>query len=211
MHRLAALPGLALGLALSGCGASPSIDSLPGARVATMADHQLEAMHSELAPGTMTCPDLDFTVDASVRCIRVSELEDGIRVEVGGTVTVTSTQDGGRLHVQMDKSNTRIWVTSEQLEGDLRARVGKLVGLAPDKVTCPQLTSGNGFSGTTVCTVVFGTTTLRVRATYAGIGAELPTASDALPYRFPARIFTAELNPGLPSLLRAIRRGGLAS
>jgi hypothetical protein len=211
MHRLAALLGLVAALGASGCGGSPAVDSIPGARVATMADHQLEAMHSELAPGTMSCPRLDFTVDAAVRCTRVSELENGVRVEVRGTVTVTSTRDGGKLHVQMDKNNTKVWVTSAQLEGDLRDRASKLVGVTPDKVTCPQLTSGNGFTGRTVCTVLFGTTALQAEATYAGTGAQLPPASAALPYRFAARVFTPELNPGLPSLLRAIRRDGLAS
>jgi len=213
MHRLAALPQLVavpvLGLGLSGCGGTPTIDSLAGAQVATMADHQLEAVHAKLAPGTMTCPDLDFTVDASVRCTRISELEGGVRVEVRGTVTVTSTREGGKLHVQMDKNNSKVWVTSEQLEGDLRGRVRKLVGVAPDKVSCPQLTSGPGFSGRAVCAVVFGSTTLRAAATYAGEGAALPPASGP-PYRFSAGLFAAELNPGLPSLLRTIRRDGLA-
>ena len=78
------------------------IDVLPGERVGELAEKQLEAEHLEIAVGTVTCPDLDWKVNASVRCIKVSELSDGRRVKVPGTVTVTSTENWGRLHVALD-------------------------------------------------------------------------------------------------------------
>jgi len=206
MHRLAtavALVGAVVGL--PGCGAAPSVDDIPGSRVATMAEYQLEAMHSGLATGTMTCPRLDFAVDASVRCVRTAELAGGRQIRVLGTVTVTSTRDGGRLHVRLDDKVSEYGVAGEYLENDLRARTQRVLGVAAEDISCPYLVGRRGASVRCQVTVlkrrlVAPVTVVRV------VPAEYRTV-----YRFSAEVFDRRLNPGLPSLLRTIRRGGLGS
>jgi len=191
--------------ALPGCGTRTSIDSIPGARVATMAEYQLEAMHSELANGTMSCPRLEFVVDASVRCVRTARLSGGRQIRMLGTVTVTSTRGGGKLHVRLDDVVAEFGIAADQLENDLRARAQVVLGVAPDKVSCPYLVGRTGAAVRCEVTVLGRTlvapvSVVRVR----------PSEYRAV-YRFSAAVFDRELNPGLPSLLRAIRRGGVGS
>ena len=204
MHRLPVVVALlAATNGLAACGTALAIDEIPGDRVATMAEHQLEAMHSDLATGTMTCPRLDFAVDASVRCVRIAVLSDGRQIRVLGTVRVTSTRDGGRLHVRLDDKVSEFGVTGAQLGKDLRARSRRVLRVAPDQVTCPYLA---GRAGTSVqCRVVVGRHTLvaKVRAVRV-----VPSQYRTV-YRFSSAVFEARLNPGLPSLLREIRRGGV--
>jgi hypothetical protein len=198
-------PGLAAGLVLSGCGGNPSIDSIPGDRVATMADHQLEAMNSGLAPGKMTCPSLDFTVDASVRCVRIAELSDGRQIRVLGTVSVTSTRSGGRLHVELDDKVSEFGITAEHLERELTKRAQRVLGPKTGTVTCPYL---SGAPGTSVqCQVSILDTYLLTRITVTGIDKR----DYRTRYRFESPLFGPRLNPALPSLLRALGRDRLAS
>lgn len=203
LRRVLAVFGAAVA-GLTGCGPADTVDHIPGGRVAAMAEQQLEAMHAELATGTMTCPDLDFVRDAEVRCVRTAQLSGGRQIRVLGTVTVTSTRDGGRLHVRLDDDVAEFGVAGEHLANELRVRAQQVLGVAPDDVACPYLA---GRKGTAVrCKVVVGPHTLlaavsvvRVRATdYRAV------------YRFAPTVFEARLNPGLPSLLREIRRGGVA-
>ena len=150
IRRLAvlALPVLlALGACGSGSGsdaAAPAtpIDFLPGARVGELAEKQLEAEHLEMALGTMTCPDLDWELKASVRCLKISELSDGRRVKVPGTVTVTSTEGAGRLHVVLDDEPAEFGVDGEHLDGVVESWVaGQDVDGRGD---CPYLTGAVG-------------------------------------------------------------------
>src|SRR5215216_7526592 len=92
--------GLLLCLVVAGCGSDVTVlDEIDGEKVGTMAERELEAQNPRLAPGTLDCPDLDFETDASVQCLRTTELSAGRVVKVMGTVTVTSLSSGGRLHV----------------------------------------------------------------------------------------------------------------
>jgi len=206
MQRWATTVGLLAALAATpGCGATPAIDGIPGARVATMAELQLEAMHPDLATGSMTCPRLEFAVDASVRCVRVARLSGGRQIRVLGTVTVTSTRHGGRLHVRLDDTVSAFGVAADQLENDLRARSLGVLGVAPERVTCPYLAGEKG--ATVRCTVVVRRHTLVAPVSVVRV---LPAEYRTV-YRFSTAVFDRELNPGLPSLLRAIRRGGVGS
>jgi hypothetical protein len=206
MHRLATTAALVAAVAgLPGCGPAASINGIPGNRVAAMAEQQLEAMHNNLATGTMTCPRLDFVVEASVRCVRVARLSGGRQIRVLGTVTVTSTKDGGRLHVRLDDEVSEFGVSGEQLADDLRARSQSFLGAAPEQVSCPYLVGRKGAQVT--CEVVVLQHTLVARVSVVRV---VP-ADYRTVYRFPPAVFDASLNPGLPSLLVAIRRGGVGS
>jgi len=170
-----------------------------------MAERQLEAMHSQIATGTMTCPDLDFTVDASVECVRVAELSGGRQIRVVGTVTVTSTRDGGKLHVKLDDEVDGFSVTHEYLENDLRARSQVVLGVAPDDVRCPDLVGRTGYADR--CRVDVGSHELIALVRVVRV---VPREFRTI-YRFDAGVFDPKLNPGLPSLLQKIRRGGVDS
>lgn len=148
---------LLVGALLAGCGstsgtAAPDIDYLPGARVGEMAERELEAAYPRMAPGTVTCPDLDWRVGASVRCLQVARLSGGRQVSIRGTVTVTDLADGGRLHVELDDVVAEFGISSEHLSADLETRARTRLRPAPTAVRCPYL---SGPVGTTVrCRVV---------------------------------------------------------
>lgn len=154
MHRLLA-PVLSL-IVLAGCSSTDDvpdasssmspIDVLPGDRVGELAEKQLEAEHLEIAVGTVTCPDLDWRVNASVRCIKVSELSDGRRVKVPGTVTVTSTENWGTLHVALDDHAAEFGLDGGHLSDEVTDWV-KAQDASPSAVDCPYLT---GVVGTVV-------------------------------------------------------------
>lgn len=138
---------------LAGCSAddvpeaaATPIDFLPGDRVGELAEKQLEAEHLAIAVGKVTCPDLDWQVNASVRCVKVSELSDGRRVTVPGTVTVTSTENWGKLHIALDDRATEFGVDAGHLTGKVTDWVTSQAG-SPNAVDCPYLT---GVVGTIV-------------------------------------------------------------
>jgi hypothetical protein len=206
MHRGAAAGAVLAALSgLTGCGSATSIDGIPGSRVATMAEQQLEAMHANLATGSMTCPTLEFVVEASVRCVRIAVLSGGRQIRVLGTVTVTSTRNGGRLHVRLDEKVSEFGITGEQLENDLRARTQHVLGVAPDDVSCPYLVGRKG--AVVRCRATVRKTRLVAPVTVVNV---VPAQYRTV-YRFSATVFDPRLNPALPSLLRAIRHGGVGS
>lgn len=145
---------------LSGCGgtpgdgagvdASPSLDVLPGEQVGRLAEQQLEAEHLEMATGKVTCPDLDWVLNASVRCLKISELSAGRRVKIPGTVTVTSTEGGGRLHVELDDQVTEFGLDGVELGRQVTAWV-RAGSPSAGAATCPYLRGAIGAS--TRCTV----------------------------------------------------------
>lgn len=155
MHRLLA-PLVCTLLGLAGCGnasdgpeattSTAPIDFLPGARVGELAEKELEAEHQEIAVGTVTCPDLTWQVDASVRCIKISELSDGRRVKIPGTVTVTSTENWGKLHVALDDQAAEFGLDGGYLNGKVTDWVAAK-GEPPSAVDCPYLA---GVVGTVV-------------------------------------------------------------
>lgn len=136
-------PSLGLLVALvvpvtAGCGQdATTVDVLDGVKVATMAERQLVAENPRMAPGTMSCPDLEFETGASVRCLRTTELSGGRVVKVGGSVEVTSEDSGGRLHVAMDDQAAEFGLAGDQLARELRPGFVR-AGSAP-VVECPYL------------------------------------------------------------------------
>lgn len=167
--RMAAAVVLLVGL--TGCGdggndpaAAPSapIDFLPGERVGALAEQQLEAEHLEMATGSVTCPDLDFEVGASVRCVKLSELSEGRRVKVPGTVSVTSTAGGGKLHVELDDRAVEFGVAGAYLAEQAKAWLEDSVDDVAT-VQCPYLAGSAGAE--VVCTGTAGGEEISVRAT----------------------------------------------
>jgi hypothetical protein len=129
---------LVVGLALTGCGQDvPAVDVLDGAEVATMAESQLMIENPRMAPGTLSCPDLEFEVGASVRCLRTTELSGGRVVKVAGSVEVTSQDSGGRLHVAMDDEAAEFGLSGDQLASEVAARYAWAGSAAV--VECPYL------------------------------------------------------------------------
>ncbi len=138
--------------------AVPPIDELDGAEVAAMVERKLEAENPTMAPGRFTCPDLMFVVDESVRCVRIAELPEGRRLRVLGTVTVTSMESNGRLHVDLDDEVDEYGLAGEYLAADVAVRAVQRWKRKPDQVRCPYLT---GEIGDQVrCTVLVGSRTM---------------------------------------------------
>jgi hypothetical protein len=152
--KLVAVAGVGCALLLAGCGgrAATGPDRLAGADVATMAERELEAENPRLTTGMMTCPDLDFEVGASVRCLRATELSGGRVVKVRGTVTVTSVESGGRLHVVMDEQPAEFGLTGSRVATDVRQRSQRWFHARPSRVDCPDLRGEVG--ATITCRVV---------------------------------------------------------
>jgi hypothetical protein len=137
-----ALASLGCALLLAACGGghqSPGPDRLAGPEVAAMAESELEAENAGMATGTMTCPDLDFEVGATVRCLRTTELSGGRVVKVRGTVTVTSMGAGGRLHVAMDEQADEFGLTGKELAAGVGRRYQSRFHVRPRRVDCPYL------------------------------------------------------------------------
>jgi hypothetical protein len=174
-HTLASSAGaLLVALLPTGCGsAGPGLDQLDGRDVATMAERELETENPGLAPGTLACPDLDYRIRASVRCLRTAELGDGRVVKVGGTVEVTSIASGGHLHVTMDDDAEEFGVAGANLGADLRRRYVQQFHVEPSQVTCPYLRAVVGHRVT--CRVVAGGVRRDVEV--------VVTAADAETYR----------------------------
>lgn len=134
-------------------GAKTSITSLPGSRVGELAEKELEAEHADMALGSVQCPDLAWRVDASVRCVKTSVLSGGRRLLIPGTVTVTSTQGWGKLHVVLDDQVAEFGLAGRQVASRVRAWVARH-GRARSRVACPYL---RGVSGATeLCAVRVG-------------------------------------------------------
>ena len=139
---------LLLGIAVAGCGRDVVVlDELEGSKVAAMAERELEAQNPRLAPGTLSCPDLDFEVGSSVHCLRTAELSKGRVVKVRGTVEVTSRASGGRLHVAMEDDAKEFGVTGEQVAAALGHQLAERSAGVPGNIACPYL---RGKVGTTI-------------------------------------------------------------
>jgi hypothetical protein len=162
---------LLLGVAVAGCGRDVVVlDEIEGSKVAAMAERELEAQNPRLAPGTLSCPDLDFEVGSTVHCLRTTELSEGRVVKVRGTVEVTSRASGGRLHVAMDDDAQEFGLTGDQVAAALSQQSAKRFGGVPSHVDCPYL---RGKVGTTItCSVDLGATRREVDAVVTAVDAE---------------------------------------
>jgi hypothetical protein len=150
-----AVASLGCALVLAACGGghqSPGPDRLAGRDVAAMAERELEAENVGMSTGTMTCPDLDFEVGATVRCLRTTELSGGRVVKVRGTVKVTSVGSGGRLHVAMDDEAEEFGLSGAEVAADVGRRYQRRFHVRPDRVDCPYVRGEVGAQAT--CLVV---------------------------------------------------------
>ncbi|HET6168314.1 MAG TPA: hypothetical protein VFE07_15900 [Marmoricola sp.] len=198
--------GLLIAAGGSGCGRDVvALDTISGHDVGRMAERQLEAENPELAPGTLSCPDLDFRVGRSVRCLRTTRLSGGRIVKVHGVIRVTSLASGGRLHVTMDARASEFGLAGDQLAAELARTWVQRFRVRPSTLECPYL---RGAPGTTVtCRVVVG-----------GVRHDtdvVVTRVDARSYRTsyttrPHRTSDTTASQGLPTLPRPTPHGGLA-
>jgi hypothetical protein len=147
--------GFLVALGASGCGQDiVALDQISGAKVAAMAERGLEAENPRMAPGTLSCPDLDFRAGAEVRCLRTTKLSGGRLVRVSGVIRVASISSGGRLHVSMDDDATGFGVAGAHLAADVSNRYRKRYGVRPSRVRCPDLRGALGAAVT--CRVEVG-------------------------------------------------------
>jgi hypothetical protein len=195
--------GLLVLLGATGCGRDVAVlDDIAGNKVSTMVERELEAQNPGLAPGRLTCPDLDFTIGAAVRCLRTTELSHGRVVKVRGLVEVMSIASGGRLHIEMDAHATEFGVSGDHLAADLRQRYLKRVHAQPSRLDCPYL---RGAVGTTVtCQVEIGGKLKHVDVEVIAVDPESYRTTYVVgPHRTPSE--------GLPSLPEPTARGGLSA
>lgn len=140
--------GLLVAAGACGCGRDVEVlDTISGHDVGRMAERQLEAQNPELAPGTLSCPDLDFRVGKSVRCLRTTELSGGRVVKVHGVIRVTSLASGGRLHVTMDAHASEFGVAGDRVAAELARTWVQRFRVRPSMLECPYL---RGAVGTTI-------------------------------------------------------------
>jgi hypothetical protein len=155
----------------AGCGEDVvRLDNLDGAKVAAMAERELEAENPGLTAGSLACPDLDFRVGAQVRCLRTTTLPNGRIVKVGGTVRVSSLASGGRLHVAMDGKASEFGLSGAQVAAELRRQYAQLFHAEPGAVDCPYLRGE--LHATVACHVRVGSHRRRVDAVVAQVDPE---------------------------------------
>jgi hypothetical protein len=146
LRRSVLLPLLAAGLlVLSACGGSVSVgkpSSLKGATIAKKANAQLEKENAQIAHGTLTCKDVKYEKGATTRCLRTVELSQGRQVKIGATVTITSTANGGRYTIEVDKQAQEFGELGPEIEKDLAAQYAKQFRTGTPDVTCPAYLKG---------------------------------------------------------------------
>ena len=137
---------IAAALCLAGCGGSASVgskpQSVPGPMIAEKANAQLEKENSRIAHGQLTCADVKYAKGATTRCLRTVDLDHGRRVEIGATVTITDTDNGGRYQIEVDKQAQQFGETGAWIEKDLAARYAKRFRTGAPTVTCPAYLEG---------------------------------------------------------------------
>lgn len=170
--------------ALTACGGASAADPariLDGADVARMAERQLEAEHDGMAPGEMTCRDLELTAGERARCTRTAHLAEGRWVRVRGTVEVAEVGGDSRLRVRMDEAIADFGLTGaavarrvrESLAESAAQSAGGSPGVA-EAVSCPELSGAIGRTARCAVTFADGRT---------GVAEVVVTATDAERYQ----------------------------
>jgi hypothetical protein len=130
---------------VTGCGASVSIgkpDELSGATIAKKANAQLEKQNPQIVHGQLTCKKVKYTKGATTRCLRTADLDQGRRVMIGATVTITDTTKGGHYTIAVDKQVQEFGEVGTSIEQDLATQYAKQFRTGKPKVTCPEYLKG---------------------------------------------------------------------
>lgn len=164
---------------LSGCALVGEIttQTMSGEEVAKEAETQLRAL-PDVVDGEMECPDdLEDEVGNEVRCTRTVEA-DGVRVEIGVTVTVQEPdEEGNNLAIQVDDEPASVTVLADALQDTLAGQFEQQVGVTPESVECPELPGVVGES--VVCTVSHEGEELEVKVTATAVeGTEVSFESE---------------------------------
>jgi hypothetical protein len=137
---------LVAALVVTGCGASVSVGSKPstlkGSTIAAKANAQLEKQNPQITHGRLTCADVKYKKGASTRCLRTVDLQQGRRVKIGATVSITDTKKGGHYQIQVDKQVQEFGQTGDSIEQDLAAQYAKKFRTGKPQVTCPDFLKG---------------------------------------------------------------------
>jgi hypothetical protein len=131
---------------VAGCGGSVSVgskpDKLTGAVIAKKANAQLEKQNPQIVHGKLTCRDVQYAKGASTRCLRTVDLDQGRRVWIGATVTITDTTKGGHYRIAVDKQVQRFAELGTSIEQDLATQYLKKFRTGKPHVTCPAYLEG---------------------------------------------------------------------
>ena len=147
--RLAA--GAALLVVLAGCSVSTGPDSLSGAEIAKKANAELIRSNPDMVEGELTCKKIDYEVDATSRCLRTVDVGNGQIVQIEATVKITSTEDGGKFNIAVDKEAKEFGLSGETIATDLSTQYADQFGVKPDSADCPYLLGEVGTK--VVCTL----------------------------------------------------------
>ena len=176
-------------LVLAGCGAEDHRGSggakgdgestsnpktLDGATIAARANKQLEQANPDLAPGDLSCPDVDYEVGATARCMRTVVLDDGRLVRIGATVVIDKVSGSGHFTIRVDDRPTEFGVTGKSVLADLSKQYAAKYGGKRPTGSCPPYLRGK--AGTTMtCRLKTRDGKLRIRVKVSRVDPETYT------------------------------------
>jgi hypothetical protein len=132
--------------AVAGCGGHVSVstkpDKLTGSTIAKKANAQLEKENPKIVHGTLTCKDVKYEKGATTRCLRTVDLDQGRRVMIGATVTITDTTKGGHYQIKVDDQVQEFGELGPTIEKDLAAQYAKNFRTGTPEVACPAYLKG---------------------------------------------------------------------
>ena len=179
---------LAVVLVLTGCGAQAERDgetggddersskprNLDGATIASRANAQLEQENPDLAHGELSCPDVEYEVGATARCVRTVVLDDGRLVRIGATVNIDKVTGTGHFTIRVDDRPTEFGVTGRSVLADLSKQYAAAYGGRRPTGSCPPYLAGK--VGTTMtCRLKTREGKLRVRVKVSRVDPETYT------------------------------------
>ena len=139
-------PDLVLAV-VAGCGGSVSIgkpDELKGAAIAKKANAQLEKQNPQIVHGKLTCADVKYEKGATTRCLRTVDLDQGRRVKIGASVTITDTTKGGHYQIVVDKQVQEFGELGPSIEQDLATQYAKKFRTGKPGGDLPGVPQGRG-------------------------------------------------------------------
>jgi hypothetical protein len=79
---------------------------------------------------------------ATTRCLRTVDLDQGRRVKIGATVTITSTSKGGRYEIKVDDQAQEFGELGPTIQEDLATQYAKNFRTGKPQVSCPAYLKG---------------------------------------------------------------------